>query len=171
MKKHIELTDKESKILKDVFGENLDYSKLKYCIGGLYSYKCTRTVGNCVYFDVETNFEENRGSYFINSLILHETVHMWQYQKFGWIYAIGSLWDQLKGFIKTGSRGAAYRYALDENKKFSDYGFEQQAQMIQDYWLIKTHNYKFFAKHNCSNFEDSAEFFEKYEILTNQVKK
>lgn len=169
-KKYIELNEDEIKILKDVFGDNLDYSKIKYCIGGLYSYKCTRTVGNCVYFDVESDFEENRGSYYINSLIVHETVHMWQYQKFGWIYAIGSLWDQLKGFIKTGSRGAAYKYILDENRKLIDYGFEQQAQIIQDFWLIKRYNYKFFAKHNCLNFEDNEEVINKYEILTEQIK-
>lgn len=170
MKKYIELNDKELKIIKNIFGDNLDYSKIKYCIGGLYSYKCTRTVGNCVYFDINSNFEENRGTYFINSLIVHETVHMWQYQKFGWIYAFGSLLDQLKGFIKTGSRSAAYKYILEANKKLVDYGFEQQAQIIQDYWLIENYNYDFFAKYNCLNYKNTIEIMNLYKNLFDQLK-
>ena len=66
-------------------------------------------------------------------LIIHELVHIWQYRNRGVqaqtaaacadVFNLGLL-DQ-------------YKFSLVPGKKFSDYGVEQQAQIVQNYYLYK----------------------------------
>jgi hypothetical protein len=57
--------------------------------------------------------------------------HVYQYQKSGWGYAIKSAWEQ----ITKGKDAYNYDKDLSPNKNFSDYGVEQQAVMVEDYFL------------------------------------
>ena len=61
---------------------------------------------------------------------MHEMVHVWQYQR-GMAVAI-------KGLM---SWHADYEYELTNDKVLSDYGMEQQASIIADYWCLKTVGY------------------------------
>ena len=61
---------------------------------------------------------------------MHEMVHVWQYQR-GMAVAI-------KGLM---SWHADYEYELTNDKVLSDYGMEQQASIISDYWCLKTIGY------------------------------
>lgn len=169
MKKEIKLNEKELTILQSVFGNSIDYSKVKIYSGGIWSYKSTRTVGNSIYFQEDYEFEKYRDLTYIRSILIHEFVHIWQYQNFGWKYAFGSLFDQLISFIFTGERNGAYRYTLEENKKLIDYGFEQQAQIIQDYWLIEYCDYIHTARMFCKNFEVNEKIFNIYRLLYKEI--
>ena len=63
--------------------------------------------------------------------LMHEMAHVWQYE-LGMSVAI-------RGTI---SEFVDYDYQLTKNKVLSDYGMEQQASIIADYWCLKTHGYK-----------------------------
>ncbi len=166
----IKLNDNEISLLKSVFGDSIDYSKVKVYSGGIWSYKSTRTVGNNIYFEPQYEFEKNRNLTYIKSILIHEFTHIWQYQNFGWKYAFGSMFDQLVSFLFSGERIGAYQYELKENKKLTDYGFEQQAQIIQDYWLIEYCDYIHTARMFCKNFEIDEKIFNIYKKLYSELK-
>jgi len=60
------------------------------------------------------------------SLLVHEMVHVWQYQHEGLSYAPNALWAQL------GGDGYDFAKALRERKPWNKMNPEQQAQMIQE---------------------------------------
>ena len=60
------------------------------------------------------------------SLLVHEMVHVWQYQHEGWTYATDALWAQI------GGDGYDFAKALRQGKPWKKMNPEQQAQMIQE---------------------------------------
>ncbi|EMB4325234.1 type IV secretion protein Rhs [Pluralibacter gergoviae] len=58
-------------------------------------------------------------------LFLHEMMHVWQHQR--------GMAVRLRGLM---SWAADYTYSLDK-KNLLDYGLEQQASIVSDYWLLK----------------------------------
>ncbi|MBW7984796.1 type IV secretion protein Rhs [Enterobacillus tribolii] len=62
---------------------------------------------------------------------IHEMAHVWQHQK--------GMWVRTRGLF---SRLVDYRYRLDGKKVLKDYGMEQQASIIADYWFLKTFGHK-----------------------------
>lgn len=84
-------------------------------------------------------------------LFIHELAHVWQYQ-------IGVLNPKMSGlieFIKNGfNYGKAYRYVLENGRDLTDYGMEQQAAMVADYFLVEKSG-EGFGRHNANT--ESAE--------------
>ena len=130
----IPLTDDERALLRYVFGDALDLSRLRLRHGGIPSWGSTRVAANTVYFQRGTCFADIRTTRAGRGLLVHEATHVWQYQTVGWRYAVGSCWDQLRAWLRTGDRHGAYAYALDPTRSLASYGYEQQAQMIQERW-------------------------------------
>jgi hypothetical protein len=60
------------------------------------------------------------------SIIIHELVHVWQYQHGGWGYVPNALWAQTVG------DGYDFAKALRQGKPWTKMNPEQQAQMIQE---------------------------------------
>ena len=63
-------------------------------------------------------------------LFIHEMVHIWQYQM--------GMWVALRGAC---SLLVDYHYTLADDKVLSDYGMEQQASIIADYYLLRDFGY------------------------------
>jgi hypothetical protein len=61
---------------------------------------------------------------------MHEIAHIWQYQMGMWVVARGAC-----------SLFADYHYALTGDKVLSDYGMEQQASIIADYYILSDFSY------------------------------
>ncbi|WP_100138496.1 hypothetical protein [Snodgrassella alvi] len=61
---------------------------------------------------------------------MHEMVHIWQYQM--------GMWVALRGAC---SLLVDYHYALTDDKVLSDYGMEQQASIIADYYVLRDFGY------------------------------
>ncbi|SDB91114.1 type IV secretion protein Rhs [Acinetobacter boissieri] len=59
---------------------------------------------------------------YMQSWFIHEMVHVWQVQ-----YGLA--------VIRRAIFNRRYTYVLSAKKRFLDYGIEQQAQMVQDYFL------------------------------------
>jgi len=67
------------------------------------------------------------------SHFVHEMVHVWQYQNKVLHPVLAAAKDTLKHKF---NYSAAYKYSLSQNKDLCDYGIEQQACIIQDYYLL-----------------------------------
>lgn len=59
---------------------------------------------------------------------MHEMVHVWQHQM--------GMWVKTRGLF---SWYVNYKYELQNGKLLSDYGMEQQAGIISDYYLLITY--------------------------------
>lgn len=80
-------------------------------------------------------------------VFIHECVHLWQFQQFGSVYIFRALIAHRKG--------NPYHYGglktLSElkvnNFRFVNLNFEQQAQLIEDYylWLTRHHNHPYVS--------------------------
>ena len=71
------------------------------------------------------------------TILIHEAMHVWQYQTQGTRYISCSIVHQVAAQIETGTRnGAYYGYTLDARRSISDYPAEQQAQIVEDYYSL-----------------------------------
>lgn len=65
----------------------------------------------------------------VGSIFLHEMMHVWQHQR--------GMMVRMRGLF---SWAVDYYYTLDK-AILLDYGLEQQAAMVADYWLLKTYEF------------------------------
>jgi hypothetical protein len=120
------LQESEVLLLRKVFGAGLQYppvrltrmSSLVEAVNGARAY----TLGNTIHLPGVAYNAMAR----YPSLLVHEVVHVWQYQHNGWGYVADALWAQ------TGGDGYDFAKALREGKPWKKMNPEQQAQMIQE---------------------------------------
>jgi hypothetical protein len=124
------LTDAETADLRKVYGNSMDYSKIRIKEGniGLNNFLAPHTIGNTIY--LPKNSYKDQGT----ELLVHEAAHSWQYQNGGTDYIGASVWNQLKGVLSGSDRNAAYGYdaPIKEGKSWTDLNPEQQASVIED---------------------------------------
>ena len=120
------LTAGEIAIARSVFGDNirLDDVRLKTAWWVLKNYAISPN-GN-IYFnqaDWTTDFSDS--SIIKQSWLVHELTHIWQLQQ-GLNVIFGALINR------------RYTYLLIDGKPFFAYGIEQQARMVQDYFIQRS---------------------------------
>lgn len=75
-------------------------------------------------------------------VFIHELMHIWQYQNFGAGYIVQTLWAQRSK--------AGYNYAYTEGwsdfKSIHQFNGEQQADLVQDYFRLKTDSTAYWQK-------------------------
>jgi len=139
------LSKEEIKLLFDVFGNQLDYSKISVHEGGWFftvgGY--SRTVGNHIFiYD---------GSIGDKVTMVHESVHVWQYQReWGSAYILDSLYAySLYGATalidkifstKYSVKYNPYNYSdkVNKNIPWDKWSAEEQAKYIEHYWCSLT---------------------------------
>jgi hypothetical protein len=128
--------------IREIFGDSLNYDKIRVTKDHWLSYGSTRVVGNTVNFtstrggeDLFEDTPEQQLSPAGITLLGHEAAHVWQFQNGGWAYAGDSLAKQAAGFYSTGSRNTAYDWetAVRWGIPWERWGPEQQAKAI-DVW-------------------------------------
>lgn len=120
------LTESEVIMAKSVFGDQLDIRdvRLKTAWWVLKNYAVSPN-GN-IYFNPQDWVEDfTKASLSKQSWLIHELTHVWQLQQ-GLKVVRGALVNR------------RYRYVLKEGKSFFKYGIEQQARMVQDYYIRRT---------------------------------
>lgn len=128
------LTDGEKLMAKSVFGDSLilDNIQLKTAWWVLKGYAVSPN-GN-IYFhpsDFIADFSEQNLAK--RAWLIHELTHVWQLQ-------------QGIHVVKKALFNRKYRYQFVKNKPFLAYGVEQQARMVEDFYISREQ-----AK-NCDNF-------------------
>lgn len=124
------LTEREIALARSVFGETIDYQKVRVD---------ERSFIGCRQFRfayVGFNFVNCWGP-LSDPHFIHEMVHVWQYQRLGSVYIPRALWAQrtAEGYDYGGV--AALQQALERGKSLTDFNYEQQGDIVADYFCLK----------------------------------
>lgn len=131
------LTLEEIALAHAVFGGSIDYSRVwihcdSYLPFGMQRRDTAMTPNGEIWFREELysdNFAK-QADVRDRHLFIHEMMHVWQHQK--------HMWVRMRGLV---SWAADYSYQLDGRPLLS-YSLEQQAQIMADYYVLRTYGYK-----------------------------
>ncbi len=122
------LTSSEIKLIRPLFGDSIRYNDVLIISGSntwIKKYAHAFVLFNTIHHHGEL----------LNHILLHEMVHVYQYQHFGSMYIGRALLAQHFGEgYEYGSSIGLYN-AMISGKKFTDFNFEQQGQIVEDYYL------------------------------------
>ncbi len=120
------LLDSEVELLRKVFGSGVKYPGVRLTrMSGIVA-----TINGSRAFTLRNTIHLPAKAYNAMaqypSLLVHETVHVWQYQREGLSYAADALWAQI------GGDGYDFAKGLRQGKAWKKMNPEQQGQMIQE---------------------------------------
>lgn len=123
------LNDAEINTARQVFGTNLNYEVIR--IDETARFGTKKIAAAYVSFNtINYNKKINK------EIFVHELVHIWQYQHFGSIYIAKAIKAQFsKAGYDYGGVSHLYHHML-KGGKLIDFNFEQQADIIEDYYKI-----------------------------------
>jgi hypothetical protein len=127
------LTAGEIEIARSVFGNSIDYGKVR-----IHNSSYVPGQGDNI---VTPNGELYCGSHYSEDfsktnprIFIHEMTHVWQYQN----NILDPRVSAMAAWAKCGFKYAnAYAYQADPSKDLMDYNLEQQADMVADYFTAK----------------------------------
>jgi hypothetical protein len=163
------LTLGEIELARGVFDDSIKYEKVKihrgkYFFGQPAGSGMTPNGEIYVADDARLKNFLYKKDYSIESLglkafFIHEMAHVWQYQNKIIRVKTAAVLGQIRHF---GRYSKMYRYTLDANKKLIDYGIEQQAAIIEDYYIVVREGVPEFCGGRIQN---QCLFTEKKELL------
>lgn len=117
------LTTGEIALARSVFGDSIDLSEvqLKTAWWVIKNYAVSPN-GNIYFHPADWITDFSRASLSKKSWLIHELTHVWQLQQ-GLKVVRGAVINR------------RYDYVLETGKSFFKYGIEQQARMVQDYFI------------------------------------
>lgn len=122
------LTVGECALARSVFGESLDLTTIRLCSSRLILKNYAMSPNGSVYFHPDDLVDDfSLLSLELQSWLIHELTHVWQVQR------------GMK-VVRRALLNRRYRYVLKDGKTFLQYGIEQQAQMVQDWFLRNARN-------------------------------
>lgn len=136
------LTSSETNLAKEMFGNSIEYTKVhiydrKWAF--FQGKRVAMTPNGNIYFapDVYTK-DFSLASASTKHFFIHEMTHVWQYQNGQAVLTRAGTSQMLIELpSKVGLGNGAYTYQLDVRKDLLDYGIEQQASIVADYWAMK----------------------------------
>jgi hypothetical protein len=140
---HRPLTPGEISLAKTVFGGSIDYAAVRLHDRRILPpviQKKNQAVakGNDISFprDAYSDDFSQEADAAKQSVFIHELVHVWQHQN----KVLSTPREAVKEMLKHKfNYSKAYLHSLSAAKDLTDYGFEQQAAIIQDYFLLSRH--------------------------------
>lgn len=135
-----QLTAGEIALARSVFGDSirLEQVQLKTAWWVLKDYAVSPN-GNIYFHPADWVIDFSQCSLAKQSWLIHELTHVWQLQQ-GVKVVRGAMMDR------------RYDYVLAAGKPFFNYGIEQQARMVQDYFISRQHG------RDCQGFESCIPF-------------
>jgi hypothetical protein len=130
------LTDGEIKLAQSIFVDSINYSAVRVYDRG---YAFLNSIGNMsyrgnIYLPDGHNHDFSQAPLPKKRLFIHEGVHVWQHQNNILNLAIEAVREGVKHQFKYAK---TYLFRLEPGKDLLDYGFEQQAAIIEEYFLRK----------------------------------
>jgi len=117
------LTHAEKQLATSVFGTSIKLEHIQIVAHRLVLKHYAISPNGNIYFHPANWCEDfTLDTILKQSWFIHELVHVWQYQ-------------QGVKLIRTALFDRKYNYVLHQGKQFFQYGIEQQAQMVQDYFI------------------------------------
>lgn len=131
------LNTNEIQILKSIYFEEIDYDKVKLTNQHLFSYLLKKYSGivfdNTIVFTKKSYKEDFSINTNSMALLVHEMCHVWQYQNLNYRWIKAGI-----EHIKFGK--STYSYNIADHKKLTDFRFEQQGDIMADYFRLKQRN-------------------------------
>lgn len=120
----------EKELARPIFGKSINYGRVRvdeYAVAGPRQFGICYVSFYCI----------NSWGRMENSLLIHELVHVWQYQKMGFVYIPRALMAQRspEGYDYGGARGL--EAAMGAGRALQDFNLEQQAEIVSDYYRIR----------------------------------
>ncbi len=125
------LTDREMNIARSVYGDNIDYTRVRL---DERAYVGPRK-GHFCYVSCNTI---NSWGILPDAVLIHELMHIWQYQHLGIVYIPRALAAQFSAEGYNYGGATALYEAIKKGKYLLDFNYEQQADIIEDYYRILT---------------------------------
>lgn len=117
------LTRGEKRLAQSVFGQALAVEQIRvYAARWVIKHYAISPNGHIYFHPQDWRPDFSTASLGIQAWFIHELVHVWQFQQ------------GLK-VVRKALFNRRYRYQLIAHRDFLSYGLEQQAQMVQDYFL------------------------------------
>lgn len=140
------LTDGERAFLAPLFRDAVDYDAVRVVRGRAFALQGARTLvtlGSAIYApdavycdDFAATAIERR------AVLVHEVAHVWQAS-----VGINVIAGAVRAFFAAGGRYTrAYRYHLLPGRDLTDYGIEQQASILEHYFLAAPREQPRFAR-------------------------
>lgn len=120
------LTDYENSLLKDVFGDKLHHSFIRLNAGNWIAKKMKIAYVSFNHINV--------GHKLSHPILIHELVHIWQYQNFGSVYIYKALRAQYSAEGYNYGDVSQLWKIWKEGGDLLHFNFEQQADIIQHYF-------------------------------------
>lgn len=136
------LTTGEKNLAREMFGNSIDYDKVRIYDKKWAFFQGKRvamTPNGKIYFAPDVHEKDfSLASDGSKHFFIHEMTHVWQYQNGQAVLArAGTSQILVELPSRIGLGNGAYPYELDVRKNLLDYGVEQQASIVADYWAMK----------------------------------
>lgn len=137
------LTAGELQLAQSIFGSMIDLDQTSIRASGwvLRGYAVSPN-GHIYVHPAEWCEDYSQQSLAMQSLLIHELVHVWQVQ-------------QGMAVVRRAVLDRRYQYKLRQDKPFLTYGIEQQAQMVQDYFVRRARGQNCVAWEQCLPFHNA----------------
>lgn len=120
----------EYEIIHDIFQTGVDASRIRVVEARILN--APTTLASQIRVPPGWSFEHGN-----RPVLVHEVMHVWQYQTKGTSYITDSVYHNASGQIATGNRNVAYmNYRLTRGCNISDFSAEEQATIVGDYYEI-----------------------------------
>ena len=124
------LTNWEKKLLKGIYGNSINYNRVRIDNMGLIG---PRQFRMCYVSFYTVNSWGDMPNY----LLVHEMMHVWQYQKMGAVYIPRALAAQNSAMGYNYGGLCALEEATKSGRGLKAFNLEQQADIITDYYLLR----------------------------------
>jgi type VI secretion system secreted protein VgrG len=157
------LTPGEIKLARSVFGDSIEYKNVHISnksIPFVQPENAAMTLMSDILMHNHYREDYSTAPAQARGLFIHEMTHVWQAQNKVKLPVTAALGLQLKNRF---NYQAAYPFLLDKKKDLTDYNLEQQASILQEYYLAtRAHmpSYKKNCENACSNRERKALYAE-----------
>jgi len=136
------LTEGELALVRPIFKTSIDYAKVRVIHGRYAPFQpgdvCMTPRGKiyCPGDNYHDDFSAADVPMFDQSGFVHEMTHVWQYENGTDLLAAG-----IEAFNRTGGDYTSiYSYQLEPVRDLTTYGFEQQAAIVEDWFVLETYH-------------------------------
>lgn len=134
------LTEGEKSLVRWIFADTIQLDRVQIIAHKAVLKNHAISPNGYIYFHAQNYCHDfSKCSLGLQSWFIHEMAHVWQYQQ-GMAVVRKALFDR------------RYHYVIQQGKLFLNYGIEQQAQMVQDYFIKKTQGQDCNAYEQCIPF-------------------
>lgn len=126
-----QLTDDEINLGKTIFGDNIQWKLVRIDDKAFIGPK-QKKFAYVAYHTINTWEKLN------DSTLLHEFVHVWQYERYGATYLLKALLAQYSKEKYNYGGIFTLKNALVEGKRFEEFNFEQQGDIVGDFHRLRT---------------------------------